>query len=409
METVANVKNYGAKGDGVTDDTLAIQRAMDDTSKTSLYFPRGRYKVTSSILVRKKLKIYGDGARGYSSDMSYHVGTVIDGQALGDNYIFKHVNPEEYMTVTYDGIYLMGKNLLDGRSENIHAITAIVRNCTFHCVKRDGIGIMLFNADFWKIEHNKFEGDFYCAIRVAGYIPSGDPQKNTTQVNISECCFIQDNHIDTACAISFELVNSCTVRNCDFAWTGRSVIDVGGKMYHTYLPKSTDMYERGKSNPAKPVGQCTDVTIDTCHFESMRYGVYVHGCEREMTHGITIQNSNFTGASSNTVCIFADKGVFGLNTLTNRMELLGMDWSKPVNGAVGIELGVWCHNSFLFMDNIVGKGTKAIKQNGGLNNVVFQRFGSGTGRNEISWTFPKIFAREMRYDNVVQGGSPVYE
>lgn len=46
---VVNVKDFGAKGDGVTDDTEAIQAAV--TSNKSIFFPAGRYRCTESITV----------------------------------------------------------------------------------------------------------------------------------------------------------------------------------------------------------------------------------------------------------------------------------------------------------------------------------------------------------------------
>lgn len=46
-----NVKEFGAVGDGITDDTAAIQRAFDRMAEIggTLFFPRGTYKITSSI------------------------------------------------------------------------------------------------------------------------------------------------------------------------------------------------------------------------------------------------------------------------------------------------------------------------------------------------------------------------
>jgi hypothetical protein len=47
-----SVKSYGAKGDGVTDDTAAItaaKNAADAAGAKSLYFPRGVYKVNSGL------------------------------------------------------------------------------------------------------------------------------------------------------------------------------------------------------------------------------------------------------------------------------------------------------------------------------------------------------------------------
>ena len=73
----ASVLDFGAKGDGVTDDTAAIQRALDAAKGAdgtaegrtvfSLYFPSipgGFYKITDSLLIdgTHGIVIYGDGA-----------------------------------------------------------------------------------------------------------------------------------------------------------------------------------------------------------------------------------------------------------------------------------------------------------------------------------------------------------
>jgi hypothetical protein len=50
-----NVKLYGAKGDGYTDDTAAVQATIDAVGSYggTVYFPPGSYKVTSTIYIRK--------------------------------------------------------------------------------------------------------------------------------------------------------------------------------------------------------------------------------------------------------------------------------------------------------------------------------------------------------------------
>lgn len=86
-----NVKTYGAKGDGVTDDTAAIQAAVSAafTARKPLRIPVGRYRVTRPISVTgtgalgEGLTIVGDGAdpRQYSSWAAPAAFSVLDASA----------------------------------------------------------------------------------------------------------------------------------------------------------------------------------------------------------------------------------------------------------------------------------------------------------------------------------------
>ncbi|MEY2643661.1 MAG: hypothetical protein RLZZ611_310 [Cyanobacteriota bacterium] len=53
LRDVVSVKDFGAVGDGTTDDSAAIQAAIDAASKGVLYFPPGNYKITSMITITK--------------------------------------------------------------------------------------------------------------------------------------------------------------------------------------------------------------------------------------------------------------------------------------------------------------------------------------------------------------------
>jgi len=61
---VINVKNYGATGDGVTDDTTAIQAAFDSlTDGGVVFFPPGSYLTTSLISTTNLVSIQGSGIK----------------------------------------------------------------------------------------------------------------------------------------------------------------------------------------------------------------------------------------------------------------------------------------------------------------------------------------------------------
>lgn len=58
-----NVKSYGAVGNGTTDDTTAIQAAIDACAlaSTPLYISPGTYLISNTLLVKSNLVMYGDG------------------------------------------------------------------------------------------------------------------------------------------------------------------------------------------------------------------------------------------------------------------------------------------------------------------------------------------------------------
>jgi len=59
-----SVKDFGAVGNGVTDDTAAIQSALNaNLGNISVYFPKGLYIITDTILIpqNRATKMHGDG------------------------------------------------------------------------------------------------------------------------------------------------------------------------------------------------------------------------------------------------------------------------------------------------------------------------------------------------------------
>ena len=70
LDSYAVITDFGAVGDGVTDDTAAINRALfqlycvqsNPAIRRSLFFPAGEYLVTDTILIPPYARLYGEGA-----------------------------------------------------------------------------------------------------------------------------------------------------------------------------------------------------------------------------------------------------------------------------------------------------------------------------------------------------------
>lgn len=110
LDDMVSVRDFGALGDGVTDDTSAINRALfelycrdtDPRIRRSLFFPAGVYRVTDTILVPPYAKLKGEGAESsiiqYKSDDSTLVDAVArtcgNNQEIGANISTSEVTPQ---------------------------------------------------------------------------------------------------------------------------------------------------------------------------------------------------------------------------------------------------------------------------------------------------------------------------
>jgi hypothetical protein len=82
----ANVKDFGATGDGTTDDTVAIQAALD-SGAASVFFPKGTYRTTASIEIDGPMTVSGEGAFTGGSTIAPDA-SVLEAVKIGSNSIF---------------------------------------------------------------------------------------------------------------------------------------------------------------------------------------------------------------------------------------------------------------------------------------------------------------------------------
>lgn len=81
-----SIKDFGAMGDGLTDDTLAIQQAL--TAYDSVYIPEGNYLVSGTITLGEKQTLIGAGQTSniIAQDNSFNVIEVVADHAQASNF-----------------------------------------------------------------------------------------------------------------------------------------------------------------------------------------------------------------------------------------------------------------------------------------------------------------------------------
>ena len=120
LDQFASVTDFGATGDGVTDDTDAINRALyqlfcrevNPQIRRSLFFPAGVYRVTSTILIPPYATLYGEGLDnsvitlgpiGDSTSVPYVVRTADSLQQTGVNIGSNNAIPPQYISINNMG------------------------------------------------------------------------------------------------------------------------------------------------------------------------------------------------------------------------------------------------------------------------------------------------------------------
>ena len=97
LKDTVSVKDFGAVGDGVADDTAAIQAALNSTTSTgavtTVRFPAGTYKITSQLNVPALASIVGDGQgsilRPYSCNgLNFLASNAVGARRVADIWIY---------------------------------------------------------------------------------------------------------------------------------------------------------------------------------------------------------------------------------------------------------------------------------------------------------------------------------
>lgn len=269
-----DVRGFGAKGDGIHDDTTNINACL--ATRTNAYFPEGTYIVSAPLLVRSNSHVWGQGARTMIKGVN--PGSVVSTLFFvsnADNVVI------EKMTIAGDigisnAIMVLS---FGGTSKNITFRDLFITGTSQVPVGFWNAGIMLLTSpteNMWDIglDHvvvNTVAGD---GLKMHGVADSS----YGAVVNVTDCDFTGCNGF----AINFAKgVESTFVRYSSLLYVKNTVLESS----YSNLIYASD---------------CA-LTIDSCRFEQdadkTNILVYVGGSGH--AHPFVCRNSQFEGGGQN--------------------------------------------------------------------------------------------------------------
>jgi hypothetical protein len=130
---IFNVRDFGAKGNGIHDDTVAIQAAVNhagSASRGTIYFPVGTYRITSPIIFGKNLNIACVGDPGAAISGNF------------DNFLLKRFQESPLDSIhSIECLQLLNRHSR-GRGVALHGCVGRISNCYISAWR----GIESYNA-----------------------------------------------------------------------------------------------------------------------------------------------------------------------------------------------------------------------------------------------------------------------
>jgi hypothetical protein len=354
LDSYAVVTDFGAVGDGQTDDTAAINRALfqlycvqaNTQIRRSLFFPAGNYIVTDSILIPPYARLYGEGSN--SSIIDFQVQNWAANTAYAQGVLVYYVPGSAY----YRSV-----------------------------VSVPATGISITDPAYWAAES------------LPGYVAQTADSLQQTGVNIATNGAIAPTNIEiTGMGIRTNQLNDAMLidkaQQCSF-----SHMTITGPLLAGDLTTSVDDTRAVDwlSTPSLP---CTQINFDNCVFSGFVYGINTD----QQIRGVTVSNSAFDTLYQGAVLGGASPsngGATGVKFISNSFDNIyeqGLVFNNVSLNSSGYNIFYDVGNHF----NGTALPSTAVITIDAINNVsvgdMFQR------TTAFSGTFPRI----QLYNSVTQ-------
>jgi hypothetical protein len=224
LDDFADVRDFGATGNGITDDTAAINRALyqlycrenNSQVRRTLYFPAGTYKVTETIIIPTYAKLVGEGANCtiIYMDGAQDISTLNEYVArYGDSRQQTGVNIGTNNAITPQNIEISSMTFQTASENNVFLIDQ-AKNCWFDSVYFVGA-----------VTQTQIENAGSTPLpNIASVRFNSTPALICDTITFDKCAFRNQTYgISTS-----ELTNAITVTNSDFYLMFYGILLEGG-------------------------------------------------------------------------------------------------------------------------------------------------------------------------------------
>ena len=219
-----NVLDFGAIGNGIADDTVAIQAAVTSLSAGKvLVFPSGTYKLSSEISFNGKSNIdvfgYGATIKGTSTRFRsyFNICGTDKMRFYGFDFDLMFGTVQQYLPADYPNVY---NAAIFGNGSIGSVGTVEIKDCRFRNLYTNAIRIN--TADGVKVEDCAFTSPVQNQNQVLEHISAG----TISFVEVYRCSFINANPGNSnngVCGVTFSGVSArANVEDCNFEYCGRN-------------------------------------------------------------------------------------------------------------------------------------------------------------------------------------------
>ena len=229
---VYNVKAYGAKGDSTTDDSAAIQRAVNaaaltvvgSTTYATIYFPQGTYKLASTITIPAQAGIKFQGAGKFatalaptnsaftaSSGNAYDV-CIMDMQIYGGNNQISTPSGASINRLTVERVAFQAAS-----SVSVNVASGMICASFKDCLWNNNGGDNLTFADGVTVNNLLFEQCEWTGTSHRSYVNFNDTHGNVTLVKFDRCLFEGPSNSNTVAWLLLGGITNLLFDHCHWA------------------------------------------------------------------------------------------------------------------------------------------------------------------------------------------------